>query len=97
MDVLKEFQAAIEIEYNKNIEDFKEQENLPIDERVAKGLLMINLQVEFELEDKKIIAAKIICEDNISKFKEGNSVILSNGNLSFKMDVFEDTVENFIL
>lgn len=97
MDVLKEFQAAIEIEYNKNIEDFKEQENIPIDERVAKGLLMINLQVEFELEDKKIIAAKIICEDNISKFKEGNSVILSNGNLSFKMDVFEDTVENFIL
>jgi superfamily I DNA and/or RNA helicase len=97
MDVLKEFQAAIEIEYKKNIEEFEEQNKLPIDERVSKGVSMINLKVEFELEDKNIISAKIICENNISKFKEGNSVILSNGNLKFKMDVFEDSVDNFIL
>lgn len=97
MNVLNEFQEAIEIEYNKNIQEFNEQEKLPIDERVAKGVSMINLKVEFELENKKIISAKIICENNISKFKEGNSVILSNGNLNFKMDVFEDSVDNFIL
>lgn len=97
MDLLKEFQEAIEIEYNKNIQDFNKLEKLPIDERVAKGVSMTNLKVEFELENKNIISAKIICENNISKFKEGNSVILSNGNLSFKMDVFEDSVDNFIL
>ena len=97
MNVLNEFQEAIEIEYNKNIQEFNEQEKLPIDERVAKGVSMINLKVEFELENKKIISAKIFCDNNISKFKEGNSVILSNGSLSFKMDVFEDSVENFIL
>jgi DNA replication ATP-dependent helicase Dna2 len=97
MDVLKEFQAAIEIEYQKNIEEFEEQNKLPIDERVAKGVSMTNLKVEFELQNLYIVSAKIICENNISKFKEGNSVVLSNGDLKFKMDVFEDSVENFIL
>ena len=97
MNVLKEFQEAIEIEYNKNIEDFNEQEKLPIDERVAKGVSMTNLKVEFELENKNIISATIFCENNISKFKEGNSVILSNGDLRFKIDVFEDSADNFIL
>jgi len=91
MDVLKEFKEAIEIEYNKGIEDLKEQEKMPIDERVAKGASMSNLKVEFEFENKYIKSATIFCENNISKFKEGNSVILSNGNLSFKMDVFEDS------
>jgi superfamily I DNA and/or RNA helicase len=97
MEVLKEFQKAIEIEYQKNIQDFNEQENLPIDERVAKGVTMINLKVEFELEGNEIKSANIFCENNISKFKEGNSVILKNGELNFKMDVFEDSTENFIL
>lgn len=101
MDVLKEFQAAIEIEYQKNIQEFEEQNKLPIDERVAKGISMTNLKVEFELEKKDIIfyiiTAKIICDNNISKFKEGSSVILSNGIHCFKIDVFEDSVENFIL
>ena len=46
MDVLKEFQAAIEIESSKNIEEFKEQQKLPLDERVAKGVTMANLSVE---------------------------------------------------
>jgi hypothetical protein len=29
MDVLKEFQAAIEIEFAKNLKDFEEQRNYP--------------------------------------------------------------------
>ena len=97
MDVLKEFHEAIEIEYNKNIQDFNKLEKLSIDERVAKGVSMTNLKVEFELTNKNIISAKIVCENNFSKFKEGNSVVLSNGSLSYKMDVFEDSVDNFIL
>ena len=51
MDVLKEFQAAIEIEFTKNLEDFKEQQKLPLDERVAKGVTMTNLHVEMEFYD----------------------------------------------
>ena len=111
MNVLKEFQEAIEIEYNKNIQDFNEQEKLPIDERVAKGVSMVNLKVEFDFYDglpnqwcyplsnsqKYISSVKIICDNNISKFKEGNSVLLSNGTHRFEMDIEEDSTENFIL
>ena len=111
MDVLKEFQAAIEIEYKKNIQDFEEQMNLPLDERIAKGVTMSNLKVEFDFfaglpnqwcsqlpnSQKYISSVKIFCENNISKFKEGNSVLLSNGTYKFEMDIDEDSTENFIL
>lgn len=111
MDVLKEFQAAIEIEHLKNVEDFEEQMNLPLDERVAKGVTMSSLKVEFDFygglpnpwcsnlqaSQKYISSVKVFCDNNISKFKEGNSVILSNGAHRFEMDIEEDSTENFIL
>jgi len=111
MDVLKEFQAAIEIEFAKNLEDFKEQQKLPLDERAAKGVTMTNLRVEMEFYDgvpnqwcyplsrpqEYIASVKIFCDNNISKFKEGSSVVLSNGSYRFEMDIEEDSTENFIL
>ncbi|MEQ8685695.1 MAG: AAA domain-containing protein [Imperialibacter sp.] len=111
MDVLKEFQAAIEIEFAKNLKDFEEQQNLPLDERVAKGVTMTNLRVEMEFHNdlpnrwchplpasqKYISYVKVFCDNNISKFKEGNPVILSNGDKLFKMEVEEDSTDNFIL
>lgn len=111
MDVLKEFQDAIEIEYKKKLEDFEEQNKLPLDERVAKGVSMTNLRIEFDFFDglpnqwcrslsgsqKYISSVKIFCDNNISKFKEGNSVVLSNGSYSFEMDIEEDSTEKFIL
>lgn len=111
MDVLKEFQAAIEIEFAKNLEDFKELQKLPLDERVAKGETMTNLRVEMEFFDglpnqwcsplhgsqEYIYAVKIFCENNISKFKEGKPVVLSNGSYRFEMDIEEDSTENFVL
>ena len=111
MNVLKEFREAIEIEYKKNLADFNEQMQLPIDEQVAKGITMSNLKVKFVFYDdtpnqwcpplpneyKYIFSAKISCEINISKFKEGSPVILSNGEDNFEMDVYEDSNDNFIL
>lgn len=111
MDVLKEFQAAIEIERLKNLQDFEELMNQPLDERVAKGVTMTNLKVEFDFYDglpnkwchplsnsqKYICSARIFCDNNISKFKEGNPVILSNGIIRFEMEIEEDSTENFIL
>ena len=104
MDIIKDFQEAIEIEYKKNLEDFEEQNKLPLDERVAKGVTMTNLRIEFEFYDglpnqwcyplsgaeKYISSVKIFCDNNISKFKEGNSVVLSHGSYSFEMDIDED-------
>lgn len=111
MEVLNEFQKAIEIERLKNLEDFEEQMQQPLDERIAKGVTMSNLKVEFDFYDglpnqwcsrlqspqKYISSVKIFCDNNISKFKEGNSVLLSNGIRKFEMDIEEDSTENFIL
>jgi len=111
MNVLNEFKNAIEIERIKNIEDFEEQMKQPLDERIAKGVTMSNLKVEFDFFDglpnqwcsflqgsqKYILSAKIFYDNNISKFKEGNSVLLSNGIHKFEMDIEEDSTENFIL
>lgn len=111
MNLLKEFQEAIEIESIKNNQDFEEQQRLPLDERVAKGVTMTNLRVEMEFyEDlpnqfcrplppslKYISSVKIFCDNNISKFKEGNPVRLSCGGKEFSMEVDEDSTENFIL
>ena len=111
MDVLKEFQAAIEIEFAKNLQEFEEQQKLPLDERVAKGVTMSNLKVEIEFYDglpdrfcprlpephEYIYVVKVFCKNNISKFKEGNSVVLSNGSYRFEMEIEEDSTENFIL
>jgi len=111
MDVLKEFQAAIDIEFAKNLEDFNEQQRLPLDERIAKGVTMANLTVEMEFFDELpnqwcsqlyggkeyIFAVKVFCDNNISKFKEGSSVVLSNGNYRFEMDIEEDSTQNFVL
>lgn len=111
MNTLQEFQAAIEIEYLKNIQDFEEQMKQPLDERVAKGVSMSNLKVEFVFfnntpnqwcpilpdSEKYISFVKVFCDNNISKFKEGNPVLLSNGVYRFEMEIEEDSTENFIL
>ena len=111
MDVLNVFQAAIDIEYTNNLQDFEEQKKLPLDERVAKGVTMSNLRVEFDFYDgmpnqwcyplqgsqKYISSVRILCDNNISKFKEGSSVLLSNGSHRFEMDIEEDSTDNFIL
>jgi DNA replication ATP-dependent helicase Dna2 len=111
MNVLKEFQAAINIEHEKNLKNFEEQMRLPLDERVAKGVTMSNLRVEFGFyeyppnqfcpsipdRNKFISSAKIFCDNNISKFKEGSPVILSNGNYRFEMEIYEDSLDNFTL
>jgi DNA replication ATP-dependent helicase Dna2 len=111
MSVLKEFREAIQIQQNKDDEGYEEQISLPLDERVSKGVTMHNLRVEFIFFDhapnqwcprleypyKFIRSAKIHCENNISKFREGAQVVLSNGSLKFKMEIIEDSIDSFIL
>ena len=111
MSVLKEFREAIQIQQQKDDEAYEEQIALPLDERVAKGVTMDNLRVEFDFYDhapnqwcpgleyphKFIHSAKIYCENNISKFREGAQVILSNKGQKFKLEIIEDTIGNFIL
>ena len=111
MSVLSEFREAIAIQQKKDDESYEEQISLPIDERVAKGVTMNNLQVVFDFFEhapnrwcpqlnyplKFIRSAKIYCQNNISKFREGGQVVLSNGSFRFKMEIIEDSITNFIL
>lgn len=111
MDVLNEFKAAIEIERLKCLADSNMQMRRPLDERIARGVTMSNLSVEFEFHEglpnswcrfleaphRYICSAKVFCDNNISKFKEGSPVVLSNGIYRFEMEVLEDSADNFIL
>jgi DNA replication ATP-dependent helicase Dna2 len=111
MDVLNQLREAIEVDRVRNLAEFESEMSRPLDERVTKGVTMPNLKVEFEFYEglpnrycfslpdshKYIAAAKISCENNISKFKEGSSVVLSNGTYNFQMEIEEDSTERFIL
>lgn len=111
MSVLSEFRKAIEIQQEKDDESYKEEINLPIADRVAKGITMNNVRVEFDFFEhapnkwcpnisyplKFIRSARIYSQNNISKFREGGRVVLSNGNHSFDMEIIEDTIGNFII
>lgn len=111
MNVLEEFVAAIEIDRLQNLADHEESLRQPLDERVAKGSTMANLKVAFTFysgqpnsycyplsgAQKYIETAHVYCDNNISKFKEGSAVLLSNGAFQFEMEIEEDSTENFIL
>jgi DNA replication ATP-dependent helicase Dna2 len=111
MEVLKEFKQAIELENKRNAEEYSAIMALPLSEKIAKGITISNFTLKFEFRDlppsnwdepieyplSYIDTAQIFCENNISKFKEGSSVILSNGRYNFKMEIKEDSVDNFVL
>jgi len=111
MSLIQDFKEAIELQQKKAESNFEEQIQLPLSERVAKGITMTGLRVEFEFHDsapnkwvpqipdgqKFIAKARIYSKNNISKFREGASVYLSNGNHRFPMEIIEDEVNEFIL
>ncbi|MBL7690092.1 MAG: AAA family ATPase [Flavipsychrobacter sp.] len=84
---------------------------LPLNERVAKGVTMVNFSLVFNFRElppspwdepiefplSYIDSAQITCDKNISKFKEGSKVILCNRGHNFKMEIKEDSVDSFIL
>jgi superfamily I DNA and/or RNA helicase len=111
MSIIEEFRAAIELHQLKDDANFDEQMSLGLQERVAKGITITNLRVNFEffdsspnpycprlsLPNKFIKSANVFCQNNISKFREGASVWLSNRDHKFKMEIIEDSLDNFTL
>lgn len=111
MEVLKEFKEAIKIESEKNAEEFSLIMALPPNERIAKGVTMANFTLTFDFRElpsspwnepiefplSYIKSVRINCDDNKTKFKEGSKVILSNGMHRFKMEIQEDSIDNFVL
>ncbi len=111
MEVLQEFKQAIKIESEKNAADFLSLMSMPSNERIAKGVTMANFTLTFDFRElppsqwnepidfplSYINSVYIKCDKNITKFKEGSSVVLKNGAYNFKMEIKEDSIDNFVL
>jgi len=112
MNLLQEFQKAIDIDYQHDLKEYNETMKIPLNERVSTGRAMSDLDLKFEFftelpnrwcsrlpgNQQYIKSVSVSCKkENISKFKEGSSVILSNGTHKFEMDIIEDSVIAFKL
>ena len=112
MALIQELSEAIDLQQKRQDEDFEEMRNKPLAERVAKGYTLTNLSIsKIEFYDgtpnnfclpvfgnqKYIDKIYIHCKNNCSRFREGTALMLSNGNLSFKMDLETDKIDDFIL
>jgi DNA replication ATP-dependent helicase Dna2 len=111
MPLLDDFRQAIALQQAKDNEAYDEQMKLSLEERELKGVTMANLRIEFAFYDeapnsfcpalnypeKFIRSVRVITDKNISKFREGEQVELVHGLRKFKMDIVEDSVDEFIL
>ena len=112
MELLETLSRAIDIQQERQDKDFEETMSKPLAERVAKGHTLANLTIDikFYLREPNDFCPKIVnplekyidcayfyCENNCSKFREGSTVILTNGNYRFKMEILSDGVNNFVL
>ena len=111
MSFLTQLSSAIEIQQQRQDEEYNDLMSRPLQERVNRGYTMTNLHAEFEFFDgaptrwlpapvlpkRYINRVRIHCEYNISKFREGTQVRLSHGPLSFLMEIEQDRVNDFVL
>ena len=111
MSFLNQLPSAIEIQQQRQDEEYNDLMSRPLQERVNRGYTMTNLHAEFEFFDgtpsrwlpapvppkRYINRVRIHCEYNISKFREGTQVRLSHGPLSFLMEIEQDGVNDFVL
>jgi DNA replication ATP-dependent helicase Dna2 len=111
MSFLNKLSDAIDIQQQRQDQEYNELMSRPLQERVNRGYTMTNLHVEFEFFDgaptrwlpnlvlpkRYINRVRIRCAYNISKFREGTQVRLSHGPLSFLMEIEQDGVNDFVL
>lgn len=102
---------AITIQQQCQNQEHKEKMAMPLHERIAKGYTMSNLQIRIEFYEglpnqwcpminssqKFIDRVHVHSENNISKFREGGAVVLSNGQYRFIMEIEKDGIDDFIL
>ena len=108
---LDQLSDAIDIQQQRQDQEYNELMERPLRERVSRGYTMTNLHAEFEFFDgaptrwmpapsgtlRYISRVHIHCEYNISKFREGMQVRLSHGPHAFLMEIERDDVNDFVL
>lgn len=111
MTFLQQLADAIDIQQQRQDQEYSELMGKPLQERVNRGYTMTNLHAEFEFYDgspsrwiplpvppkRYINRVRACCDYNITKFREGAQVRLSNGPYSFLMEIEKDGVCDFVL
>lgn len=112
MELIQNLSNAIDLQQKRQDEDFSEMVAKPLAERVAKGHTLTNLSIsKIDFYDgmpnsfcppvfgnqKFIDRIYIHCKNNCSRYREGTVLMLSNGNLNFKMELETDKIDDFIL
>ena len=112
INILSCLSDAIAKEQQHKNTEFIEKMRKPLNERIARGYTLCNFSIDIEFydgapnpfcppinnSDAFIKTVTIHCRnENISKLREGTSVILSNGVYRFKMLVAKDGIRDMIL
>lgn len=111
MSFIDDLTEAIEIQQRRQNSDYNEMMEKPLQERVNKGHTLANVDIKIDFHhdapndfcpdlygnDKFINTVTVKCGDNVSRFREGAPVILSNGRHRFKMTIDEDRLDEMIL
>lgn len=111
MSLINDLTDAINIQQDRQNKDYIERMQKPLQERVNKGHTLANVDIDIYFhcgqpnnfcpylrdEFAYIHRVKVYCPDNISRFREGATVILSHGDYSFKMIIEQDKLDEIIL
>lgn len=113
MDLLQSLRNAIEIEQRYSDDNYQEKMKKTLEERIAKGYTLHDFSITkidfidgcptpycrlLDYPDAYIYRVHIHCNrENVSRLREGSSVVLSNGIYRFEMSIVKDGVQDMIL
>lgn len=109
--LIQELVEAIDLQQQQQNRDYDERMQKPLSERIVKGYTMANLSIDIDFYNglpnqwcsypcvgkQYIDTITVKFKENISRFREGATVRISNGIVSFQMIVEKDGVNEMIL
>lgn len=111
MSLIEDLTKAIDIQQECQNREYQEMMGKSLQERVAKGLALANVDIDIDFYDiapnafcpilsgNNLFINRVVvyCGDNVSRFREGAPVVLSNGNYRFKFSIDEDLLDKMVL
>jgi DNA replication ATP-dependent helicase Dna2 len=112
MELLNNLVQAIDIQQKCQNDDFHAMMSKPVSERISKGHTLSNLSISkidfydeapnnfcprLDAGNKFVDKIYIHCPNNCSRFREGASVMLTNGVRKLVMDIVSDGIDDFVL
>ena len=100
MSLIEDLTKAINIQQDRQNTDYRELMQKPLAERVAKGYTIPNVDIEVEFSPYVtgfVEKAYAKAQDNYSKFRVGDQVILCHGETKLTMKIEEDLINDLVL